>query len=70
VSIGRDLSTVPDRVNTDPVRHRMLYDQDPPVSALDSFELSTHGFAIDPPRSITHVFWHGDAYNGHALPTC
>lgn len=64
VSIGRDMSTVPDRVNTDPVRHRMLYDQDPPVSALDSFELSTHGFALTHLDAITHVFWHGDAYNG------
>jgi kynurenine formamidase len=64
VSIGRDMSTVADRVNTDPVRHRMLYDQDPPVSALDSIELSTHGFALTHLDAITHVFWHGNAYNG------
>jgi kynurenine formamidase len=64
VSIGRDMSTVPDRVNTDPVRHRMLYDQDPPVSALDSIELSTHGFALTHLDAISHVFWHGHAYNG------
>jgi kynurenine formamidase len=64
VSIGRDMSTVADRVNTDPVRHRMLYDQDPPVSAVDSIELSTHGFALTHLDAITHVFWHGQAYNG------
>lgn len=64
VSIGRDMSTVPDRVNTDPVRHRMLYDQEPPVSALDSVEMSTHGFALTHLDAISHVFWHGHAYNG------
>jgi kynurenine formamidase len=64
LSIGRDMSTVADRVNTDPVRHRMLYDQDPPVSALDSIELSTHGFALTHLDAITHVFWQGNAYNG------
>ena len=64
VSIGRDMSTVADRVNPDPVRHRMLYDQDPPVSALDSIEMSTHGFALTHLDAITHVFWHGQAYNG------
>jgi kynurenine formamidase len=64
VSIGRDMSTVADRVNTDPVRHRMLYDQDPPVSALDSIELSTHGFALTHLDAVSHVFWQGNAYNG------
>ena len=64
VSIGRDLSTVADRVNRDPVRHRMLYDQDPPVSALDSIEMSTHGFALTHLDAISHVFWRGNAYNG------
>jgi kynurenine formamidase len=64
VSIGRDMSTVADRVNTDPVRHRMLYDQDPPTSALDSIELSTHGFALTHLDAVSHVFWQGQAYNG------
>jgi kynurenine formamidase len=64
VSVGRDLSTAPDRLNVDPVRHRMLYDQEPPVSALDSVELATHGFAVTHLDAITHVFWRGRAYNG------
>jgi kynurenine formamidase len=64
VSIGRDMSTVVDRLNTDPVRHRMLYDQQPTVSALDSIELATHGFALTHLDAITHVFWRGNAYNG------
>jgi kynurenine formamidase len=65
VSIGRDLSTAADRLNTDPVRHRMLYDQEPPLSALDSIELATHGFAVTHLDAISHVFWRGHAYNGN-----
>ena len=64
VSIGRDLSTSPDRLNTDPLRHRMLFDSTDPVSALDSFELAPHGFAVTHLDAITHVFWRGRGYNG------
>ena len=64
VSIGRDLSTVADRLNADPLRHRMLFDATSPVSALDSFEMATHGFAITHLDAITHVFWEGNTYNG------
>lgn len=64
VSIGRDLSTVADRLNTDPLRHRMLFDAVAPVSALDSIELAPHGFALTHLDAITHVYWRGEAYNG------
>jgi kynurenine formamidase len=64
VSIGRDLSTQSNRLNTDPVVHRMLFDADPPLSALDSIGLSTHGFALTHLDAITHVFFEGRAYNG------
>jgi kynurenine formamidase len=64
VSIGRDLSTVADRLNTDPLVHRMLFDAVSPVSALDSIELAPHGFALTHLDAITHVYWRGNAYNG------
>jgi kynurenine formamidase len=64
VSIGRDLSTTADRLNPDPLRHRMLFDATPPLSALDSFEMAPHGFAVTHLDAITHVFWEGNAYNG------
>jgi kynurenine formamidase len=64
VSLGRDLSTVADRLNADPIRHRMLFDATSPVSALDSFEMATHGFAVTHLDAITHVFWRGNTYNG------
>ncbi|MGF6884447.1 kynurenine formamidase [Nocardia sp. GAS34] len=64
VSIGRDMSTVADQLNTDPLRHRMLFDATPPTSALDSIELATHGFAVTHLDAVTHVFWEGNAYNG------
>jgi kynurenine formamidase len=64
VSVGRDMPTVASRLSADPVRHRMLYDQDPPVSALDSIEFATHGFALTHLDAITHIFWQGNAYNG------
>jgi kynurenine formamidase len=66
VSIGRDLSTQADRLNVDPLRHRMLFDQDPPVSALDSFELAPHGFAVTHLDAVSHVFWRGNSYNGRS----
>jgi kynurenine formamidase len=64
VSIGRDLSTRSDRLNSHPLIHRMLFDADPPQSALDSIELATHGFAVTHMDAITHVFFEGKAYNG------
>ncbi|MCW2870411.1 cyclase family protein [Actinacidiphila oryziradicis] len=64
VSIGRDLSTRSSRLNSNPVVHRMLFDADPPQSALDSIELATHGFAFTHLDAITHVFFEGRAYNG------
>jgi len=66
VSIGRDLSTTADRLNPDPLRHRMLFDATPPLSALDSFEMAPHGFAVTHLDAITHVFWEGNAYNGRS----
>ena len=70
VSIGRDMSTVADRVNTDPVRHRMLYDQDSPVSALDSIELSTHVYTLglSVPEDISVIAIHDMPLAGHLVP--
>ncbi|MEV6131044.1 cyclase family protein [Streptomyces violaceusniger] len=66
VSLGRDLSTAADAVNTDPVRHRMLFDAIAPLSALDSFEMSIHGFAVTHIDALSHVFWNGRSYNGRS----
>ncbi|MQA77422.1 MAG: cyclase family protein [Streptosporangiales bacterium] len=64
VSIGKDLSTVADRLNTVPMVHRLLYDQETPVSALDSVDVAPHGFAITHLDAVAHIFWRGNAYNG------
>jgi kynurenine formamidase len=64
VSIGRDMSTGFSQLNPIPMVHRMLFDADPPLSALDSIEVAPHGFAFTHLDAITHVFFEGNAYNG------
>ena len=64
VSIGRDLSTGFSQLNPSPMVHRMLFDADPPSSAVDSIEVAPHGFAFTHLDAVTHVFFEGNAYNG------
>jgi kynurenine formamidase len=64
VSLGRDVSTTPDAVNTDPAHHRMLFDAVSPISALDSLELAPHGYAVTHLDAVGHIYWEGQGYNG------
>lgn len=65
LSLSHSLDTTASPKNTDPLVHRMHFVQyADSIGALDSIEVTPHGFGVTHLDAIAHVFFEGSAYNG------
>jgi kynurenine formamidase len=65
LSLGHSLDTTASPKNPDPLVHRMHFAAySDSIGALDSIDVTPHGFAVTHLDAIAHVFFEGAAYNG------